>query len=290
MDNKLYGKFKRKFYNKMTDDEKRNLITQTIRAIQKEKDLREVDIEFKDGLFGFDFKNKKIIIDLVSDNSYEILTGIIHELRHQWQDEKRNLKSLNSYGYEYILSPHEKDAHEYAIEEMQKYQELFNDDEFDLYLINLREEYLAKRNSAIYEYQRSGYYDVEDISKEMSLYKEQSALFTEEEFEESGEPESAMATFDNGIDGIIKVNKHNNNVLLQTHGMTGTIIGTDLYINQISVRKEITTGNFVNIIQLYMECLAELKEIGINVNCTQIHFPPAIIGMGGLEKKNMKAF
>lgn len=288
MDSKLYEKFKRESYNRINDDEKKDLIMQTIRKMQKEKNLSQIDIKFKDGLFGFDWENKQIIIDLVSADSYVILTGIIHELRHQWQSEKRNVSPLNSSGFEYILSPHEADAHEYAIEEMQKYQKFFNNDEFDRYLINLREEYLKKKNNAIYEYQRSGYYDIEDVSKKMSLYKEQSALFTAEEFEESGETESV--TFDNGIIGMIQVNKNNNNVLLQIPGMMGTIIGTDLYIDQIGIKQEITTGNFVNIMQLYLECLAEFKDIGINVNCTQIHFPPAIIGLGGLEKKNMRAF
>ena len=290
MDSRLYESFKRETYNRLNDDGKRDLIIQTIRAIQKDNDLSEIDIEFREGLFGFDHKNKKIIIDLVSDDSYEILTGIIHELRHQWQSEKGNVSALASYGYDYILSPHEADAHEYAIEEMKKLQEFFNNDEFDMYLINLEEAYLSKRNSAIYQYQRSGYYDVEDISKKMSLYKEQTALFTAEELEESGEPESSMVTFDNGINGIIKVNKKNNNIFLQIPGIRGVLIGTDLYISQIALHEEISTAQFANMIQLYMECLDELKDIDINAHCTQIHFPPAMIGLGGIEKKEYESF
>ncbi len=290
MESKLYKKFKREAYNKLNDDEKKDLVIQTIRALQKEKDLSAVDIEFKDGLFAFDFKNKKIIIDLTCDDSYDILSGIIHELRHQWQSEKRNLTPLSSSGYDYILSSHEEDAHEYAIEEMQKYQEFFNDDEFDIYLINLKEKYLSKRNDAIYEYQRCGYYNVEDISKKMSLYKRQSALVSAEDSETIKRPESSIVTFDNGINGMIKVNKNTNNIFLQIPGMNGTLIGTDLYLNVIVVKTELATSDFANAIQLYMECLDELKDIGINVQCTQIHFPPAIIGMGGLEKNEYESF
>lgn len=183
MTSELLKKFNREAYSELNDEEKKKLIIQAVRSIQNENDLREAEIEFKSGQFGYDSKNKKLIIDLDSQDSYVILTGIIHELRHQWKSEKENLTILNTTGLDYILSPHEADAHEYTISEMQKYADFFNKDEFDVYLVKLKEQYLAKRNSAIYGYKRCGYCDIEEISTKMALYKEKSALCTAEELE-----------------------------------------------------------------------------------------------------------
>lgn len=284
----LLEKFKREAYSKLTEEEKKNLIIQTIRSIQSENDLSEVEIEFRDETFGFDSQSKKVIIDLVSDDPYVMLTGIIHELRHQWQIEKGNFNPLNTSGRDYILSPHEMDAHEYAISQMQKYSDFFNEEEFDLYLIDLKEKFLSKKNDAIYDYKRSGYDDVEKISRKMSLYKEQAALFTTEELQ--GTEKEQMVRFDDGVMGACMINENNHNILLRIPGIVGTVIGNDLYINMITVKEKLSTNDFACILQRFIEYLDVFKDIGIDIHCDNIHFPPAIVGMAGLAKDEYDNF
>lgn len=282
--------FRPDVYSTLSNEEKKEVILQTIKSIQEENDLSEIDIEFSDGLFGFDFSKRKAIIDLSCSDSYAELTGIIHELRHQWQSEKKGLVPVNGSGRDYILSSHESDAHEYAIKEMEKYQDFFNDDRFDMYLLKLKGDYFKKKNSARYTYERSGYSDIEEISRRMSLYKEQAAIFSDEEIRENGEAKTMPFESDNGIIGMFKLNASNQNIFLGIPGISGTLKGTDLYIMGFSVGKEITTDNFIKVLQLYMDCLHEFKDIGINVHCDSIHFPPAIVGGGGLPKNMYEAF
>ena len=66
-------------------------------------------------------------------------------------------------GIDYILSPHENDAYKYTLSKMQEYQEFFNNDEYDLYLLYLKEQYLGKYKKALYMYNRAGYKDIENI-------------------------------------------------------------------------------------------------------------------------------
>lgn len=161
MNKELLEQFNGETYKKLSNEERKRLILQTINNIQNENALDNIEIEFKKDQFGYDFENNKIIIDLTEENSYKILTGIIHELRHQWQKEKGDMaRTPLVSGIDYILSPHENDAHKYTLSKMQEYQEFFNNDEYDLYLLYLKEQYLGKYKNALYTYNRAGYKDI----------------------------------------------------------------------------------------------------------------------------------
>ena len=268
MNKELLEQFNKETYKRLSNEERKKLILQTINNIQNENALDNIEIEFKKDLFGYDFENNKIIIDLTEKNSYKILTGIIHELRHQWQKENMPRTPLIS-GIDYILSPHENDAHKYTLSKMQEYQEFFNNDEYDLYLLYLKEQYLGKYKKALYMYNRAGYKPyiegVDDIDE-------------------------IPVTFDDGLSGTVIKNKKNNNMELIIPGIAGSIINKDIYITHFSLDTSIKTKDFMGVLNRFINYFDELKDIGIEISCERIYLPPAILGLKALEKMNMKTF
>lgn len=288
MNKELLEQFNKETYKRLSNEERKKLILQTINNIQNENALDNIEIEFKKDLFGYDFENNKIIIDLTEKNSYKILTGIIHELRHQWQKENMPRTPLIS-GIDYILSPHENDAHKYTLSKMQEYQEFFNNDEYDLYLLYLKEQYLGKYKKALYMYNRAGYKDIENI-REVSRKKCEYFSQAKPYIEGVDDIDEIPVTFDDGLSGTVIKNKKNNNMELIIPGIAGSIINKDIYITHFSLDTSIKTKDFMGVLNRFINYFDELKDIGIEISCERIYLPPAILGLKALEKMNMKTF
>ena len=97
MNKELLEQFNKETYKRLSNEERKKLILQTINNIQNENALDNIEIELKKDLFGYDFENNKIIIDSTEENSYKILTGIIHEFKTSMAKRKRKYASNYSY-------------------------------------------------------------------------------------------------------------------------------------------------------------------------------------------------
>lgn len=290
MNKELLEQFNKETYKRLSNEERKKLILQTINNIQNENALDNIEIEFKKDLFGYDFENNKIIIDLTEKNSYKILTGIIHELRHQWQKEKENMpRTPLISGIDYILSPHENDAYKYTLSKMQEYQEFFNNDEYDLYLLYLKEQYLGKYKKALYMYNRAGYKDIENI-REVSRKKCEYFSQAKPYIEGVDDIDKIPVTFDDGLSATVIKNKKNNNMELIIPGIAGSIINKDIYITHFSLDTSIKTKDFMGVLNRFINYFYELKDIGIDISCERIYLPPAILGLKALEKNEYENF
>lgn len=297
MKDTILKQYKPENYDKLSVDEKKNLIIQTIRTIQDENNLDKCDIEFKPGLghFGFDFKTKKIVIDLEMDiTSYDMLCALIHELRHQWQLKKEGKQPQIGQGRNYIISRAEKDAYEYSISQMLKYSEFFNDDAFDLNLIDLINEYISKRNRSKIDYEICGY-SGEDILPEMISYMNLTSVYDENEKNKNDETEQIIpfrldkSNSKQNIEGLYSYNDKTGNLLFRIwNGMEVSLINGELYIRTIDLCDDIPLESVVTLItETGFECIKHFKEIGLNVEFPSvIHFPPALIGRYGMKKNS----
>lgn len=70
MNKELLEQFNKETYKRLSNEERKKLILQTINNIQNENALDNIEIELKKDLFGYDFENNKIIIDSTEENSY----------------------------------------------------------------------------------------------------------------------------------------------------------------------------------------------------------------------------
>ena len=61
MNKELLEQFNKETYKRLSNEERKKLILQTINNIQNENALDNIEIEFKKDLFGYDFENNKII-------------------------------------------------------------------------------------------------------------------------------------------------------------------------------------------------------------------------------------
>lgn len=297
MKDTILKQYKPENYEKLSVDEKKNLIIQTIRTIQCERDLDECDIEFKPGLghFGFDFRTKKIIIDLEMDiTSYDMLCALIHELRHQWQLKQEGKQPQVGQGLNYRISPAEKDAYEYSITQMLTYSDFFNDDAFDLNMINLINEYVSKRNSSKLYYEVCDY-SVEEILPEMISYMDLTSIYSPEEKGKNDDIDKPIPfCFDKiakeqNIEGVYSFNEKTNNLFFRIwDGMDVSLINGELYIRSIDLCDDIPLKNVVELItRIGFKCIKSFNEMGLNVEVPNIiHFPPALIGMHGMKQNN----
>lgn len=293
----ILKQYKQDNYEKLSTDEKKNLIIQTIRTIQSEKDLEECDIEFQPGLghLGFDFRTKKIIVDPEIDiTSYDMLCALIHELRHQWQLKQEGKQPQAGQGRDYILSPAEKDAYEYSITEMLTYSDFFNDDAFDLNMINLINKYVSKRNNSKLAYEVCDY-DAEEIVPKMISYTDLTSIYSVEEKSENDDIDKLIPfCFEKmvrgqNIEGMYSFNEKTNNLFFYIrNGMDISLINGELYIRTINLCDDIPLENVVKIITgVGFRCIKSFNEMGLNVEIPNIiHFPPALIGMNGMKQKN----
>ena len=124
----ILSKFKTECFCKLTVEGKKKLATDFIHAIIKERQLPDVEIRFSGEEFGYDPNGKILYISESSiennslNSNFELMTGIIHELRHREQDDNDHLFYT---GMEYALSPREIDAHRFASSELVKLSDFF---------------------------------------------------------------------------------------------------------------------------------------------------------------------
>lgn len=213
MKNELLEKFKKNNFSSLTREEKEKLVIQTIREIQREQGLTELDIELNKGKFGFNEMHNVIFMDLPED-SYTVLTGIIHELRHQYQNEKLKMLSKLRYTRDvYYLDPAEIDAHEYTISEMSKYSDFFNTDDFDIYVLKLNEQFSSKKGQRINRLKSIGYKDDEiaEIAKQIDKYHKESSVISMEDAETGkGDVPVQMAVFNDRLSVQYRLYYNNN--------------------------------------------------------------------------------
>ena len=295
MKDELLERFRKDNFNSLTREEKEKLVIETIKAIQHEQGLSQLDIKFGGKIFGYDRIHNSILIDLqeYSDSdSYWILTGIIHEVRHQYQYEKLGMRDMAYSKKVYILDPKEIDAYEYTISEMSKYTDFFNKDDFDIYVLKLKNQFVSRKNHAINNLKRLGYEDeeIETIAKKIDKYDEESALISIED-QESGKddvPEKSFK-FGGGMPAKYKL-YFNNNMSIMFPGLHMNIIGSDIYIKHMNMGNSLNVKDFAYLLQAMIDDLKEVEEIGLDINVENVHFPPVIQGIGGIPKDKYEAF
>lgn len=294
MRDELLERFRKNNFDSLTREEKEKLVIETIKAIQHEQELSELDIKFEDEKFGYDRINKAILIDLNEDNdSYTILTGIIHELRHQYQHEKLGMHELPySTKTIYALDPKEVDAHEYAISEMSRYADFFNEDDFDIHVLKLRDQFDSKRKSVINQLKILGYKDeeIETIAKQMDDYGAESTLISiKDALSGKDDVPEELVEFDDGLRARYKL-YFNNNMSIMFPGLHMNIIGNDIYITHMTIGKSLNVKDFTYLLQGIIDDLKEFKEIGLDINVENVHFQPVIMGLNGVPKDEYEAF
>lgn len=292
MDIEILKQFNSKKYKSLTDTEKIALITKAIRNIQQEQGMKELEINFGEDGFGYDYENKKINLDKSQiENGYIMLAGIIHELRHQWQREVDNQPEDIGGGISYILAPQEKDAHEYVIRELMKFQKTLNDDEFDIYILTLMMEYIGKRNNASNTFKNLGYENIKEIASESNRYLFQSLVFNAEEAERMNTSDF-MYQKEKGIYLFFNINEERNNcsfnyindkdISNRLGGFKINIINNNIYINNMFFERPFTTEEFISFFNEAMQAINSfLKENDCQININSISFPPAVPGVGG---------
>lgn len=293
MDDTILSQYRPENYEKLSIDEKKNLIIQTIRTIQSQNDLDKTDIKFEPelGYCIFDHGSKGIVIDLEMDfTSYEMLCVLIHEVRHQWQFKQEGKLPQVAQGRDYILSPAEKDAYEYSITQMLTYSDFFNDDNFDLTMIDLIDEYVSRRNRSKLDYEICDY-DVEEILPEILSYMELTSIYSLEELGKNPDIEELIPFYFKKISmpGLYNFNEKTNNLYFETdYGLKVSLINGKLYISSISDFEldNCSLDEVVEFISQGIECIKYFNEMGLNVEMPNIiHFPPAIVGPCGIKKK-----
>lgn len=140
MDFKILKKFKPNNFKQYTTEEKEAIVRELIANIVEERKLNDVNVSFGDG---FGYYNGSIIIqdfnapEARNISSYTVLTGIIHEMRHKEQDDRGELDSLVYQHFGYSISPNEVDAHSHTARTLIQLSNFFDDNEFDIYVLNL---------------------------------------------------------------------------------------------------------------------------------------------------------
>ena len=140
MDLKILEKFRREKFKQLDSKEKEAAVRELIQSIVEENNLTDVNVEAGEG-FGYNSKTNTIIIqdfeEMEDVSSYEVLTGIIHEMKHKEQADKGALDPLIYQGFAYNISPNEIEAHRHASKTLMQLTSFFNDDQFYIYLLKL---------------------------------------------------------------------------------------------------------------------------------------------------------
>lgn len=296
MDIEILKQFKKEKYNSLTESEKIELITKAIKDIQQEQGMPEIEIKSDSNFFGYSPQTHKIHIDKTQiDEGYTVLTGIIHELRHQWQLEVDDQTQEIGSGSSYILAPQEKDAHEYTIRELMKFQQVINDDEFDIYILSLMSDYIQKRDSSRFMYKSLGYTDIRKVVYESNKYAYKSLVFNAEEEEENqtNQDKEQLFKIDDTIWMLFKQNRNRNNYSFnylddskaktRIGSFTCILIGNDLYTDFLLFNKRFTTGQFVDLFNETIEVVSSFADsMGLSLNINNIFFPPVSPGINGI--------
>lgn len=278
MDLSILEKFKPENFEKYNSEEKTNAIKALIQSIIVEKNLSDVTFEVGDG-FGYNAKENTIILpdfNLQEENkvsSYEILTGIIHEMRHKEQADKGKLDPLIYQGFAYYISPNELDAHNYTSKTLMKLSPFFNDDKFDIYLLNLLETDSNNQKSSKEQITRLGYTD-----KPTEEYARMHSEFVDNYV-------CKKNPMDKGQTGITPNGKY-----LMTYfeeddilnvGVGSTLVyykDGNLYLNKLVFLKDIDTKDIARDLAEAIKVIDECYE-GEHI-VKEIKFPPELIELG----------
>lgn len=278
MDLSILEKFKPENFEKYNSEEKTNAIKALIQSIIVEKNLSDVTFEVGDG-FGYNAKENTIILpdfNLQEENkvsSYEILTGIIHEMRHKEQADKGELDPLIYQDFAYYISPNELDAHNYTSKTLMKLSPFFNDDKFDIYLLNLLETDSNNQKKSKEQITRLGYTD-----KPAEEYARMHSEFVDNYV-------CKKNPMDKGQTGITPNGKYlityfeEDDILNVGAGSTLVYYKDgNLYLNQLVFLNDVDTKDIARDLAEAIKVVNECYE-GENV-VKEIKFPPELIQSG----------
>ena len=68
------------------------------------------------------------------------------------------------------------------------------------------------------------------------------------------------------------------------------IIGNDIYITHMNIGNSLNVKGFTYLLQGMIDDLKEFKEIGLDLKIDNVHFPPVIMGIGGVPRNEYEAF